>query len=60
MTTDTLLLLASQKFEAEYNESSTGDKNKADDEVLLYLLEPFVRSNDAKVVITHNEELCNM
>ena len=57
--TDTLLLLASQKFEAEYNASSTGDKDKADDEVLLYLLEPFVRSNDAKMMLTHNEELCD-
>ena len=61
--TDTLLLLASQKFEAEYNASSTGDKDKAEDkadnEVLLYLSEPFVRSNGAKMVLTHNEELCD-
>ena len=54
--TDTLLLLASQKFEAEYNASSTGDKDKADDEVLLYLSEC---SNDAKMVLTHNEDLCD-
>ena len=25
----------------------------------MYLLEPFVRSNDAKVVLTHNEKLCD-
>ena len=58
--TDTLLLLTSQKFEADYNESSTGHKDKDGDEILLYLSEPFVGSNDAKMVITNNDkELCN-
>ena len=55
-----MLLLASQKFEADYNESSSDNKDKDDDEILLYLSEPFVGSNDAKMMITNNdEELCN-
>ena len=58
--TDTLLLLAPQKFEADYNESSSDNKDKDDNEILLYLLESFVGSNDAKMVITNNDkELCN-
>ena len=32
--TDTLLLLESQKFEAEYNESSTGNIDKVNNKIL--------------------------
>ena len=56
--TDTLLLLASQKFKAEYNASSTGYKDKVD-KILLYFWEPFVHSKGTKAILPRNECVIN-